>query len=107
FHEEAVLDTLFDATGGAILTHDRKGPEMTYYHGPHGNQFVFSGFSLWDYNHDDCQQLVDFVIHDLWGLQRSGGTPRPTRTVAPPPARSVAPAQRTNPARVRSNAARN
>jgi hypothetical protein len=39
---------------------------------------VFSGFPVWYFQKAQCQQLVDFVLHDIWG---SPSRPRPR----PPP----------------------
>ena len=74
-HEQSVLDTLYRANGVVLLVSPDKdfqrwAPEMTYYHGNQAHQFVFSGFAPWGYARQDCIGLVDFVLHDLWGLDR-------------------------------------
>jgi hypothetical protein len=83
---------------------------MTYYHGSQANQFVFSGFAPWSYARQDCLQLVDFVLQDLWGLHRQ---PIDRGSIAPfirnggsSPTRIVTPAQRTVSARVPSSTTR-
>ena len=43
---------------------------MTYYHGPHGERVVFSGFNFWSFRRDGCVQLVDFVLQQIWHLSR-------------------------------------
>jgi hypothetical protein len=68
-------------------------PVMTYYHGndfqragpdgPIGQnmepaRFVFSGFPLWYFRRPQQIALVDFVLQDVWGLQRDPA-PRGTR----------------------------
>jgi hypothetical protein len=44
---------------------------MTYYHGRDCGPVVFSGFDIWHWRKQDCVQLVDTVLHDLWGLSRT------------------------------------
>jgi len=65
----SVLDTLFDSDSPTLKSHP--GPCMTWYHGREANNFVFSGFAPWDYRRDDCMAIVDFVLHDIWGLERA------------------------------------
>ena len=31
---------------------------------------VFSGFRVWYFRRNQCIQLVDFVLQDIWGLPR-------------------------------------
>jgi hypothetical protein len=100
----AVLDTLYMASGGALLTGNHIAPTMTYYHGNTAHQFVFTGFSIWSYARQDCMGLVDFVLQDLWGLPRDNSIDRnsivPTlRNGVSPPVRVVTPAQRVVSAR--------
>ena len=64
----AVMDTLMEAESFALPR--SPVPVMTRYHGAEANQFVFSGFAPWDFQRDDCIALFDFVLQDLWGLQR-------------------------------------
>lgn len=68
--ERPVLDTLYQAQGIVLLTNPERAPTMTYYHGSEVNQFVFSGFGIWNYRRQDCMDLVDFVLQDIWGLTR-------------------------------------
>jgi hypothetical protein len=102
--EQTVLDTLYRGQGAVLLTAPdkvdgfHKAAEMTYYHGTQAHQFVFSGFAPWGYARQDCIGLVDFVLHDVWGLQREnidrGSVAPAIRSRGSSPARSVAPAQR-------------
>jgi len=101
--EKSVLDTLYRANGTVLLTSPggdnlKYAATMTYYHGQTARQFVFSGFSLWSYARQDCMQLIDFVLQDLWGLPRAPidrGTFTPAvRSRGPAPLRVVTPAQR-------------
>jgi len=80
--EASTLDTLFRVTAQNLSPQNanRHNVIMTYYHGtgrpdgtgtpdpgPSHQRFVFTGFSIWDYAREDCQKLVDFVLHDIWG----------------------------------------
>jgi hypothetical protein len=63
----SVLDTLYETQGGAA---GPGWPVMTLYHGSKSPVFVFSGFPLWYFQRDQVIELVDFVLGDVWGLQR-------------------------------------
>jgi hypothetical protein len=68
----AVLDTLLKITGIGLPT-PAQNPEnviMTSYRGSQGGNFIFSGHDLWTYRRAQLNELVDFVLRDLWGLQR-------------------------------------
>jgi hypothetical protein len=71
------LDTLYVARSSEIptrsVTADDAGlnPCMTYYHGPEHGSVIFSGFDLWSFKREQCVQLVDAVLQDLWGLSKS------------------------------------
>jgi len=65
----STLDTLIEANSFLLLR--SPAPTMTYYHGADVNRFVFSGFAPWDFRRDDCITLTDFVLQDLWGLDRT------------------------------------
>jgi hypothetical protein len=117
-HEQVVLDTLMVANGVVLLhgpmpgrdPHANEGPTMTYYHGSQAHQFMFTGFSLWSYSRQDCVALVDFVLQDIWGLQRlpidRGSIAPSIKSRGSSPARIVTPAQRTVSARVPSGTTR-
>jgi hypothetical protein len=80
---------------------------MTYYHGNTAHQFVFSGFSIWSYARQDCMGLVDFVLQDLWGLQRDASIDRGSiapaiRSGVNPPVRVVSPVRRVVSTRVQT-----
>ena len=64
---ESTLDTLYTAVGGSMPV---QLPVMTYYHGFESAPMVFSGFPIWYFQRKQCQQLVDFVLHDIWGLNK-------------------------------------
>ena len=64
----STLDTLIDAS--SFLLRRSPAPTMTYYHGFDANRFVFSGFAPWDFRREDTIALTDFVLHDIWGLER-------------------------------------
>ncbi|MEQ1831664.1 MAG: hypothetical protein ABL977_01330 [Candidatus Eisenbacteria bacterium] len=63
----AVLDTLYETQGGDAGTGK---PVMTLYHGREGPLFVFSGFPPWYFQRQQAIQLIDFVLQDVWKLQR-------------------------------------
>ncbi|HKQ57423.1 MAG TPA: hypothetical protein VJY35_06110 [Candidatus Eisenbacteria bacterium] len=71
--EFSTLDTLYLARGGSALTN---APVMTYYHGRDNQPLIFSGFNFWYWRRAQCIQLVDWVLHEVWGLQRDGNAPR-------------------------------
>jgi hypothetical protein len=75
--EFAALDTLYELQGGPLATNitGYKPATMTYYHGTISPEFVFSGFSLWDWTKADCISLVDFVLQRIWGMNRRAGAP--------------------------------
>jgi len=69
---ESTLDTLYTAIGGTMPSQQ---PVMTYYHGFQSGPVVFSGFPIWYFQKAQCQALVDFVLHDIWGLSKSSSAP--------------------------------
>ena len=66
--ELSVLDTLYEAR--SVQMRRNPAPTMTWYHGKRANRFVVTGFAPWDFTREDCIGLVDFVLQDLWGLNR-------------------------------------
>jgi len=46
---------------------------MTCYHGGENGPVLFQGTNIWHYRATQCQQLVDVVLRDLWGLSKSSG----------------------------------
>ena len=91
--EASTLDTLYQVLTFALPPISEKRVTMTYYHPPHLAPFMFTGFSIWDWRRSDCQDLVDFVLQDVWGLSKAApvqwlasGLPaqRPRRTPRSP-----------------------
>lgn len=76
-HEFSALDTLYEFQGGSLVTNTtgQRAASMTWYHGVEAPPFVFTGFPLWEWTRADCASLVDFVLHDIWGLQRTPASP--------------------------------
>lgn len=76
-NEFSALDTLYEFQGGPLVTNitGQRPVSMTWYHGVESAQAVFTGFPLWEWTRADCAGLVDFVLHDIWGLQKTGTTP--------------------------------
>jgi hypothetical protein len=70
----SVMDTLFVATG---VPAPQPAPSpyvpacMTYYHGSDNGAVLFSGFDLWTFTRPDLIKLTDFVLQQVWGLQRA------------------------------------
>jgi hypothetical protein len=64
----STLDTLLEASSFLLLR--SPAPIMTWYHGADANRIVFTGFAPWLFNRSDFIALTDFVLHDIWGLQR-------------------------------------
>ena len=108
--ELSVLDTLMMLQGGNLRNpFDANGNRtfqsvtMTYYHGLESPPVVFSGFNIWSFNRNDCIQLVDFVLQQIWGLPRQGvvrnaAVASPTRSTTQPAL--ATPAQRAINARL-------
>jgi hypothetical protein len=88
--EISTLDTVYTSQDAQAIYVDR--PIMTFYHGLEFQkvdfentggglvfepaEFVFSGFPLWFFSRSQQVALVDFVLHDIWGLQRDVSAPR-------------------------------
>lgn len=67
----ALLDTLYEATGGGMPTPDENPHNvvMTYAHGPDLPQgFLYTGFDLWTFKRSQCKAVVDFVMRRVWNL---------------------------------------
>jgi hypothetical protein len=63
----SMLDTLYFAAGGNV---GPGLPVMTYYHGSGSGPVLFSGFPLWHFQRAQILALADFVLQNMWGLQR-------------------------------------
>jgi hypothetical protein len=63
----SVLDTLYYAAYGDAGAQE---PVMTYYRGRECGPVLFSGFPVWYFQRAQAIQLVDFVMHQVWGLTR-------------------------------------
>ncbi len=85
----AVLDTLYELQGGQLATiaTGQRPASMTYYHGVEGPKFVMSGFDLWTWSRQDVQGLVDFVLQEIWGMNRNMTRPPQAPAAASRPAR--------------------
>lgn len=80
-HETFVsaLDTLYVTAGGTATP---RMPVMTYYHGSETTPMVFSGFPIWYFQRQQCADLTDFVLQDIWGLARQPGAGQTSAHVA-------------------------
>ena len=84
----SALDTLYLALGGSTGS---RWPVMTYYHGSTSAPMVFSGFPLWYFQRQQCQELTNFVLQDIWGLSKQASVvPLSSRAARPPVIRPVA-----------------
>ena len=74
----AALDTLYELQGAGLATAltGQRPATMTYYHGVESPRFVMTGFDLWTWSRQDIVGLADFVLHDLWGMDRAAPAPR-------------------------------
>jgi hypothetical protein len=93
--EVSTLDSLYLAYDGGsnpgqmLQVGEGVNAIMTYYHGAENAPLVFSGTNIWDFRRQDCVALVDFVLGQLWHLEK--------HTLYAP--RAVAPARRSGPGR--------
>ena len=63
----STLDSIFVAVGGSVGVNRTI---MTYYHGLESTPVVFSGFPLWYFQRQQQIILGDFVLQNIFGLQR-------------------------------------
>ena len=103
--EFSALDTLYELQGGSLATNitGYKPATMTYYHGTASPEFIFTGFSLWDWTKADCISLIDFVMQRIWGINRRAGAPDRMGSPTAISRQGVAPAlagQKSNTARL-------
>jgi hypothetical protein len=93
---QAALDTLMSAhTSNLVGGGTGYEPAvMTWYHGVQTPEFVFSGFPVWSWRRADCQQLVDFVLQQIWHMSKSTSpaTPLARRGLVPDARSAPAPA---------------
>ena len=82
FDEQSVLDTLFTVVGGGVPNDGIVKPAMTLYHGAENGQVLWSGFDIWTFRRTECIALVDWVLHDLWGLARAPISRQPSEAGA-------------------------
>jgi hypothetical protein len=67
----STLDTLYKVTAPGSLQPDT-GPGalqsvvMTRYHGGDNQEFLLTGFNIWNFRRSQCKALVDFVLQQLW-----------------------------------------
>jgi len=76
-NQQSVLDTLFELQGGNLATIQtgQRPVAMTYYHGVLAPQFVVSGFDLWTWSRQDIVRVTDFVLQDIWKLNKTVPAP--------------------------------
>jgi hypothetical protein len=90
--EYSTLDTLYISQGLVAIPNS---PVMTYYHGRENAPLVFSGFNIWYWRRTQCIALADWVLQNVWGLQREPVSREPSAAVSAIARRSgAAPANR-------------
>ena len=116
--EQSTLDTLYRVFASTLRepSQDVEGSPrqvtMTYAHGPppQNQTFVHSGFPLWFFRREQSQQLVDYVLGQMWGIPKAGVSAAPiprsaaltTRDPAPAAARRAVPAGAVKPWSIRN-----
>jgi hypothetical protein len=104
----STLDTLYKVTGASLQPDTGPGGlqsvAMTRYHGLENQEFWVTGFSLWSFKRSQCKALVDFVLHEVWGipfrpLPPAPGLAMPARAVGLIPGPPRAPADPAGAAR--------
>jgi len=85
---QSTLDTLYKVTAVGLQPDTGVGAlqsvTMTRYHGLDNQEFLVTGFNIWNFKRVHCKALVDFVLQQLWQVQ-------PLPTAAPSFARPVVP----------------
>ncbi len=83
---EVALDTLMSVQSNGIVTGGQgyDPATMTWYHGVTAPEFVFTGFAPWTWRRADLQQLVDFVMTQIWHLPKHSSPAAASRTLASP-----------------------
>ena len=94
---QSVLDSLYKLTTSGLPASPEKRVLMTFYHGSENGPVVFSGLDVWDFTWSDAQALVDFVLQDIWDMQKYPGSGnwrarRPEAVAAHRPICTAAPA---------------
>ena len=83
---QSTLDTLFKVTATTLQPDTvLQSVAMTHYHGPENEQFIVTGFNLWNFRRSNCVELADFVLQRLWGLSRVAPAPAAIGSSAPRP----------------------
>jgi len=74
---EVALDTLMSVQSNGIVNGGTgyDPAVMTWYHDVASPEFIFSGFPIWSWRRTDVQQLVDFVLQQIWHLSKSSSSP--------------------------------
>ena len=82
--QRSVLDTLMELQGGALATNftGQRPVTMTYYHGVTAPEFVLTGFDFWTWSRGDVQSLVDFVLQEIWHMNKTIPPVAPARQAA-------------------------
>ena len=68
FDEQSVLDTLFTVVGGGVPNDGIVKPAMTPSTTAPRTAGPVVGLDIWTFRRTRCIALVDWVLHDLWGL---------------------------------------
>ena len=83
----SVMDTLMGIRT-SFAAGATPSPTMTVYYGHDlPRPFIYTGFAPWTFRRTQCRALFDFVLRDLWGLQRGSSAASATARQALPAAR--------------------
>src|SRR5262249_5295434 len=67
---QSTLDTLYKVTGNGLQSDIGPGAlqsvVMTRYPGLDNQEFLFTGFNIWNFKRSQCKALVDFVLQKVW-----------------------------------------
>jgi len=68
----STLDTLYKVTASTLQPDTGPGAlqsvAMTRYHGLGNQEFIVTGFNIWNFKRAQCKALVDFVLQQMWGF---------------------------------------
>jgi hypothetical protein len=66
----STLDTLYKVTASSLQPDTGPGAlqsvVMTHYHGLGNQEFLLTGFNIWNFKRVHCKALVDFVLQQMW-----------------------------------------
>lgn len=79
------LDSLFSAMGGILPPESSTAHDVAMTAAGTGDWFVLTGFNLWNFRRQDCVDLANFVLEDMWDLTRNPAAARAYLHATPEP----------------------